>query len=154
MNKVGILVVIFLLSGCSWWSGLSLAHLNPWHEEEKVVNEEKTVEVTMPMVNRYLWNAALDKLAFMGIEYQNKQGGLIVTKWKSPKLGSGERFKIIVRIEGNDFRADALDVEIKKEVKVKNTWRKAEVSTEFRIEVEQRIINQAKVLYINDENRE
>lgn len=154
MNKVGILVVIFLLSGCSWWSGLSLAHLNPWHEEEKVVNEEKTVEATMPMVNRYLWNSALDKLAFMGIEYQNKQGGLIVTKWKSPKLGSGERFKIIVRIEGNDFRADALDVEIKKEVKVKNTWRKAEVSTEFRIEVEQRIINQAKVLYINDENRE
>ena len=157
MKKLMILVMAFVLSGCSMWNDWhwDWNSLNPWSEDEPVVTPEKEESVDLPAtVNKYLWMASLDKLAFMDIDSQNPQEGRIETNWKSPTGYSNERFKVVSEITDGELRADALKIKVYKEVNSKNGWRKAAPSTAFVSSIEQVIINQAKVLYINDKNKD
>ena len=158
MKKLMILPVMFMLSGCSMWNNWhwDWNTLNPWSEEEPVAEEQKEeATVSLPAtVNQYLWKASLDKLAFMGISSQNPQTGRIETNWKTPSGYSNERFKVVSEINDGELRADALRVKVYKEVNGKNGWGKATPSAAFVSSVEQAIINQAKVVYINDKNKD
>lgn len=145
---------MMMLSGCSVFNNWSWNVLNPWADgaqsEEVVVAQEK--EVSLPSnVNKYLWNASIDELSFMGIENKNLNEGKITTKWKS--IAANEKFQIVAEISDGELRGDALDVKVYKEVKRNNGWEKVAPTKGFEAEVEQKIIDRAKTLYIQDKDR-
>lgn len=144
MKKYMLLLAAAALSGCSMWQNFSFDDLNPWAAETLPAEAQQKTKIA---VNPYLWQAALDKLTFMGIKYQNAQNGQIMTEWKT--YGT-ERFKVIAEVKGTEMRADALHVNVYKEIKGKSGWFKAVPGDGFRAEVENAIIKQAKVLYRND----
>ena len=159
MCKYALFVMMFLLSGCSPWNGqyLSWDFFNPWAGEKK----EEQVEIdngidssAFDNVNKYLWEASVEELSFMGFDKKDENNGVLKTVWKSPRSASNERFKIVVKVKNKELRADALDIKIYKEIKSKTGWRKAKSSHAFYVAVEQKIINRAKVLYVNDRNKE
>lgn len=162
MKKSLILAAVVWLSGCSAWQSWNFDwdwnRLNPWHENtqeaEKSVEKVKSAEQLPATVNKYLWQACVDKLSFMGIETRNPQEGRLITGWKSLTAAPSERFKIAAEVAGGELRADALDVKVYKEVKEGGNWVKKAASPALKIEIEQAIIKQAKILYINDKNKE
>lgn len=162
MKKCLILAAAVWLSGCSTWQSWNFDwywnRLNPWHEDEqeaeKSAEKAKPAEQLPATVNKYLWQACVDKLSFMGIETKNPQEGLLVTKWTGLSAVPNERFKISAEVDGGELRADALDIKVYKEEKGSNGWVKTAASPALKIEVEQAVIKQAKILYINDKNNE
>lgn len=163
MKKHLILVTTFILSGCSMWQNWSWNSLNPWSDNQNtdVVAEsqpepEKETEVLLPEnVNKYLWQASLDRLAVMGISAQTPEEGRIVTDWKVLPSAPKERFKIVAQVDGGELRADALDIKVYKELKNSNgQWVKVAPTAGFETQVGQAIITKAKVLYINDQDRD
>ena len=161
MKKIFILGVVALLSGCTTWNNMTenwswnWNALNPWAEtEDSTELKAEENEQTPVSVNKYLWQASLDKLAFMGISTENPQDGRIVTEWKSLPAAPSERFKIVAEIEGQELRADALDIKVYKEINGKNGWMRSAPSNALENEIEQAIISRAKILYINDDNKE
>lgn len=163
MKKYFIFAAAVLLSGCASWSewDFNWNSLNPWAEDKAAAAEEakpaaaaKEQDVLPAEVNKYLWHASLEKLAFMGIEVQNPEDGLIVTGWKTMSAAQNERFKISAEILCGELRADGLDVKVYKEIKNGSGWRAVSPSPALKTEVEQAIIKQAKILYINDRNKE
>ena len=157
MRKYIILTAMFLLSGCSTWNNLtenwSWNALNPWadREEESVKAKEAKSKVELPAnVNKYLWQASLEKLSFMGIVSQNSKEGRITTNWISLSAAPGEKFKIVAEINSGELRADALNVKVYKEINGENGWIKSLPSSTFESEIEQAVIERAKVLYISD----
>ena len=155
MKKFLILAVVSLLSACSTWNSINWGVLNPWstHGVEQEVTESLSQEKTIPEnVNKYLWQASLDKLAVLGIETETPEEGRIITAWKTPAATPSERFKVIVEIDGAELRADALTVKVYKEVHRSNSWVQSTPSKNFENEIAQRIITQAKILYRNDKD--
>ena len=151
MKKYLALCAVFVLSACSSWSEFdwSWSSLNPWADKPATENSEQ--QVFPENVNKYLWQAATDKLAFMGISRQNILNGQMITNWKA--VGA-ERFQVTADILSGELRADALNVRVAKEVQSRNGWIKAQPSADFAREIERAIIRQAKILYINDKNKE
>ena len=153
MRKFLILAVAGLLSGCSVWNDLNWSALNPWSESEDEVSAQTEAEpdqLQQMKVNKYLWQASLDKLAVMGIETENPDEGRIITAWKTPSGVSNERFKVVAEIDDIILRADALHIKAYREVLGRNGWTKVPVSQGFENELAQHIITQAKILYRND----
>lgn len=158
MNKYCVLMLTGLLSGCSLWHNMDLSWdmLNPWATEvsEGKVDKVNVSEELPVNVNKYLWNASVNKLSFMGFNEKNPQEGVIVTTWKSPRLAANERFQIVVKIKDGELRADALNVQVYKEVRGQKGWLKSSASEAFKAKVEEEIINQAKIFYIKDKSKE
>lgn len=156
MKKYFILAGAMLLSACSMWNNWSLDSLNPWAAEEEEENvQETSQQAALPEnVNKYLWQASLDKLAFMGIAEENSEEGRIVTDWKVLPSAPNERFKFVAEIDSGELRADALDIKAYKEVRGKDGWIKTMPTSSFENEVGQAIITRAKTLYIQDQNKE
>lgn len=151
MKKYLIITAMMMLSGCSVFSNWTWSSLNPWNEDtqSKEVVEVKEKEVSLPSnVNKYLWDASVDELSFMGIENKNPTDGKITTKWKS--MVANEKFKIVAEISDGELRGDVLDVKVYKEVKSNNNWVKVAPTKGFEAEVEQKIVDRAKILYIQD----
>ena len=59
-----------------------------------------------------LWRATLDSLDFMPLVSANYSGGIVVTDWYSENNTPEESIKISIRFLTNEFRADALDVNV------------------------------------------
>ena len=157
MKKHLILITAFLLSGCSVWQNWSWNSLNPWAEEENSVEVKESVQETVfpDNVNKYLWEASLDRLAVMGISTQTLEEGRIITDWKTLPSAPNERFKIVAEINSGELRADALDIKIYKEIKDRGgNWIKVAPTAGFETQVGQAIITRAKVLYINDKDKD
>ncbi len=154
MKKYFVLMAVTMLSGCSYWNNLSWDMLNPWSENDVSVESAETQPALPANVNKYLWQAGLDKISFMEIVSENPQEGRIETAWKNLPSAPNERFKIVAEINDGELRADALHVKVYKEVKGKNGWTKTAPSSDFEKEIEQAIISRAKVLYIQDQDKE
>ena len=163
MKKYLIFAAAALLSGCSMWNewnwnwDWNWSALNPWSESKEADTQEtqevQKEESTLPAnVNKYLWQASLDKLGFMGITSQNADEGRIITAWSTPS--ANERFKVVAEIKDGELRGDALEVKVYKEVMSKNGWVKTAPSASFESEIEQAIITQAKILYRQDKDSE
>ena len=160
MKNYLLLVMMFCISACSSmsWDDFNWSDLNPWHND-KVVNESKIEssrieEDVASSVNSYLWNASVQTLSFMGFSSKNPQEGRLITNWKVMPKSLNEKFKVVVSIDSSELRADALDVKVYKEVKQNGKWVKKLPSTGFETEIEQAIVKKAKILYINDENKD
>lgn len=100
-------------------------------------------------VNSYLWRSSLDVLSFMPLSEVDPFGGVIITDWyANPELPT-ERFKATVYILDTRLRADALSVQLFKQVRGDaGDWVDAAVDPATRVQVENAILTRARQLRI------
>jgi hypothetical protein len=67
-------------------------------------------------VNGYLWQATLDTLNFMSLVSTDATGGVILTDWYTNPRAQGDRSRIQVTIRDPRLRADALDVDVTRQL--------------------------------------
>ena len=101
-------------------------------------------------VNSYLWRSSLDVLSFMPLSEVDPFGGVIITDWyANPELPS-ERFKATVYILDTRLRADALSVQLFKQIRGENgEWTDAAVDSATRVQVENAILTRARQIRIS-----
>lgn len=101
-------------------------------------------------VNAFLWRSTLDTLAFMPLQEVDPFGGVIITDWyANPELPS-ERFKATVYILDSRLRADALSVQLFKQVSDENgQWVDSAVDPATRVQIENAILTRARQLRIS-----
>ena len=100
-------------------------------------------------VNSFLWRSSLEVLSFMPLSEVDPFGGVIITDWYANPEIQNERFKATVYILDTRLRADALSVQLFKQVRPEGgDWADAEVDPATRIQVENAILTRARQLRI------
>lgn len=105
-------------------------------------------------VNRYLWQASLETINFMPLFSVDPVAGVILTDWYANPSVPSERFKANVYVLDTALRADALRVQIFKQVPVQTAdgrleWVEAEVNPATAAELENAILTRARELRLN-----
>lgn len=102
-------------------------------------------------VNAFLWRASLDTLSFMPLSQIDPFGGVIITDWYASPEAPEERFKATVYILDSRLRADALSVQLFRQVRSAQTgeWTDASVDQRTRIQIENAILTRARQLRIS-----
>ena len=101
-------------------------------------------------VNAYLWRATLDTVSFMPLTSADPWGGVIITDWYADPKKPDERFKASVFILDTRLRADALNVNINKQVLLNGNWVEAETSAQTSIDFENAILTRARQLRLSE----
>jgi hypothetical protein len=100
-------------------------------------------------VNSFLWRSSLEVLSFMPLSEVDPFGGVIITDWYANPEIQNERFKATVYILDTRLRADALSVQLFKQVHgADGGWIDAEVDPATRIQIENAILTRARQLRI------
>lgn len=146
------LVIAALLAGCSSRSESSarsdrgLLDRLPFTGSDRATRESEQPGIG---VNSFLWRATLDTLSFMPLSEADPFGGVIITDWYANPEMPGERFKATVYILDSRLRADALSVQLFKQVSGENgNWVDAAVDPATRIQIENAILTRARQLRI------
>ncbi len=101
-------------------------------------------------VNSYLWRSSLDVLSFMPLSEVDPFGGVIITDWYANPEVPTERFRATVFILDTRLRADALSVQIFKQLAAEDgRWVDAAVDPATRIQIENAILTRARQLRIS-----
>lgn len=137
----GLLAVALLLSGCSWLSSLNL-----WAEEKPAADVQEVMPETRG-VNRYLWQASLEKMSRMPLLKTDLENGTIVSDWMVVNGVPNEKFKITVRVLCPELRADGLKVNVSKMNRIGGEWTEGQTDRRLNGEIEKIILKQASVLY-------
>jgi len=100
-------------------------------------------------VNGYLWRASLDTISFMPLSEVDPFGGVIITDWYANPQMTTERFKLTVYILDTRLRADALAVNVFRQVREEQGgWIDAETGSQTSVEIENAILTRARQLRI------
>ena len=98
-------------------------------------------------VNRFLWRAALDSVAFMPLASADPYGGVIITDWYAPPESPNERFKLTVQVSGKELRSTGVKVSVfKQKREEKGQWASAAVAKNTGIDLENVILARARDL--------
>lgn len=134
---------ILFVSGCSWFSAL-----NPWSEEKKTLAQPQEQHVVaQKIINRYLWQASMEKMSKMPLQSTDLQNGVITSDWMVVNGVPNEKFKIVTKVLGPELRADGLKVEVLKMDRVNGEWVDAQPNQRLASEIEKIILKQASILY-------
>ncbi|MEA1940929.1 MAG: DUF3576 domain-containing protein [Pseudomonadota bacterium] len=110
----------------------------------------QTVEVEGIGVNGYLWRASLDTISFMPLSEVDPFGGVIITDWYANPQMPSERFKLTVYILDTRLRADALAVNVFRQVRTEQgEWTDAASGEDTAYEIENAILTRARQLRIS-----
>jgi hypothetical protein len=102
-------------------------------------------------VNKYLWRAALDTLAFLPLASTDPFTGVIATDWGATPDAPGERFKVTAYLMSPDLSAAALKVAVfREELGENNVWMPAPVNPETPRQIEDAILTRARQIRIAD----
>jgi hypothetical protein len=108
------------------------------------------VEVEGIGVNGYLWRASLDTISFMPLSEVDPFGGVIITDWYANPQMPTERFKLTVYILDTRLRADALAVNVFRQVRGdQGDWTDAPTGEDTAYEIENAILTRARQLRIS-----
>lgn len=100
-------------------------------------------------VNSFLWRASLDTISFMPLSEVDPFGGVIITDWYANPNMPTERFKLTVYILDTRLRADALAVNVFRQVREETGgWIDAQASEQTSVEIENAILTRARQLRI------
>jgi hypothetical protein len=101
-------------------------------------------------VNSFLWRASLDTLSFMPLSEVDPFGGVIITDWYANPEMTSERFKVTVYILDTRLRADALSVNVFRQVREENGgWIDAQTGEQTAYDIENAILTTARQLRIS-----
>jgi hypothetical protein len=100
-------------------------------------------------VNSFLWRASLDTIAFMPLTSADPFGGVIITDWFTPPETPNERFKATVYITDRRLRADAIKVNVFRQVRAGGSqWEDAAIRESTAVDLENAILARARELRI------
>ncbi len=143
------LLLLFAVSGCSTVKSWT-APLNPFADDEETsVKTEEANPMTLA-VNPYLWQASLDKLAFMPLVSTDSKGGVIITDWKAMSNEPDEQFKVIVTISTRELRADGVRAEVFERIRRNGKWQDKQPDERLSDELEKGILYRARDLFRRD----
>jgi hypothetical protein len=102
-------------------------------------------------VNRYLWTASLETVDFMPIATVDPVAGVITTDWFASAQTPNERFRANVLVLDTALRADALRVNVFRQVQDASTgrWVDAQTNPNTAREIENAILTRARELRLN-----
>lgn len=111
-------------------------------------DEDTTGGGGMP-VNRYLWSAALEVLAFLPLESTDSTGGVIITEWATLPEAPDERLKVVASVLTPDLRTNGIRVKVfRREEGEDGSLRDAPVDPATERALEDRILTRARELYV------
>ncbi len=114
------------------------------------ITRSSRVEVEGIGVNSFLWRASLDTISFMPLSEVDPFGGVIITDWYANPSMPTERFKLTVYILDTRLRADAIAVNVFRQVREDTGgWIDAPASTSTAYEIESAILTRARQLRIS-----
>ncbi len=99
-------------------------------------------------VNRHLWQASLDTLAFLPLASTDPFSGVIATDWGAAQGAVGERFKVTATVTGTALDARSLRVAVFREVRQGEVWAPAPVAAETPRQIEDAILTRARQIRI------
>ena len=97
-------------------------------------------------VNSYLWRASLDTVSFMPLISVDPFGGVIITDWYSNPNATNERFKMTVYVLSTELRADAIKVNLFRQVRGNSGWADAPADEVTASKLEDAILTRAREL--------
>jgi hypothetical protein len=102
-------------------------------------------------VNRYLWTASLETVNFMPISTVDPVAGVITTDWFANAQAPNERFRANVLVLDTALRADALRVNVFRQIQDASTgrWVDAQTNPNTAREIENAILARARELRLN-----
>ena len=115
--------------------------------EERLQASEEIYQIG---VNAYLWQASLETLAFMPLAQADSADGVIITEWPDNPKVANERVKATVYIIDGQLRADALKVNVFRQIKQDDGWRDIPPRAGADIKLAQAILEQARILHRNN----
>lgn len=101
-------------------------------------------------VNKYLWKASLDTLAFLPIVSTDPFSGVIATDWGLSAASPNERFKVTAYVTDVKLEARSLKVAVFREVKGDGGWAPAPVDPATPRKIEDSILTRARMIKIED----
>ena len=104
--------------------------------------------VGMP-INPYLWKASLETINFMPLSSTDPFAGTIITDWYTSEANRGERCKLNVFINGQEFKTTNLKVLSFCQTLKNNQWVNTPSQNEDNTKLENAILNKAKKLKLS-----
>ena len=102
-------------------------------------------------VNRFLWRASLDTLAFLPLNSTDPFTGVIATDWAASPDAPNERFKVAAYVKSPVLTAGSLQVALFREIRdPAGAWVTAPVSGATARQLEDAILVRARQLKIAD----
>ncbi len=102
-------------------------------------------------VNRFLWRASLDTLAFLPLNSTDPFTGVIATDWAASPDAPNERFKVAAYVKSPPLTAGSLQVALFREIRdPAGAWVTAPVSGATARQLEDAILVRARQLKIAD----
>ncbi len=111
------------------------------HSRHQALAEAKVSSIG---VNSYLWQASLQTVGFMPIIQTDANAGTILTDWYANPQTPDERVKLSVFILDRDLRADALKVNVQRQIKQGSGWADATVRAGTVEKLEDAILAKAR----------
>ncbi|MDB2478991.1 DUF3576 domain-containing protein [Alphaproteobacteria bacterium] len=100
-------------------------------------------------VNGFLWRASLDVLSMAPLISTDALGGTIITDWFIHKNIKNQRIKITAFIKTSELRSDGIDVKVHIQNKEDGVWSDIITNNKLRTQIEDQILNEARILRIN-----
>ena len=100
-------------------------------------------------VNGFLWRASLDVLSIAPLISTDALGGTIITDWYIHKNIKNQRIKITAFIKTSELRSDGIEVKVHIQKKEDGAWSDIITNNRLRIQIEDQILNEARILRIN-----
>jgi hypothetical protein len=97
-------------------------------------------------VNKELWRASLDTLAFLPLVSADVFGGVIITDWYVAPNSPDERLKVTVYISDVALRADALKIVVFRQTRTNGVWSDAVANPDTAHTLENAVLTRAREL--------
>lgn len=116
-----------------------------------LLNEEGRRGDGLTPVNRYLWRASLDTLAFLPLASTDPFTGVVATDWGASPDTPQERFKVTAYVTSPTLAANSLQVAVFREIRSpEGAWVTAPVSGSTARRLEDAILVRARQLKIDE----
>jgi len=120
------------------------------------INNQKTSGNTVDFAStNVLWRATLKSLDFLPLINTDYSGGIIIYDWYSQGSNPGEQIKVSVQFLSNELRSDSIKIVAqKKNCSTLEKCTNATVDQKFSETIKESIINNARLLKIEDTKKE
>ena len=131
-----------------------------WYEVGSIAGEEglvfrpgrvknESTKAVGGLVNKYLWQAALETVSFAPLTSADSNGGVIITEWYRPRSNPNFRFKINIFIKDDVISPDSIEVKVFEEMLKNKQWVLNKNTSNLAITLEDKILRKARDIYIN-----
>ena len=100
-------------------------------------------------VNAHLWRATLNVLSIAPLISTDALGGTIITDWYVNEKIKNQRIKISAFITTSELRSDGINIKVHIQNLKNGNWTETVTDQNLAIQIENNILNEARILRIN-----